>query len=119
MPRRGRGGRGRGGKQKAIEPTDRSLCSDQLSDQATASSAVVDLGSLIDDLNSSLTSIEEDSKELIDEYRESLETHFRAPSVEGAVGYHLVDTKIKPMSSHEDLDYYDDEGGFTQEELEA
>ena len=65
MTGRGRGGRGRGGKPKAPPvPTDRSLRSDDLSDQDTASSAVVDLGSLIVDLNSSLTSIDENSKEL-------------------------------------------------------
>ena len=97
------------------------MCSVALSDQATASSTVDDLGSLKDHLNSSLASIE-DSKELIDEYRESLETHFRAPSVEGAVGYHLPDSKIEPMSSNDqELHYYedDDEGGFTQIQLEA
>ena len=94
-----------------------------MSDQATASSTVDDLGSLKDNLNSSLASIEEDSKELIDEYRESLETHFRAPSVERAVGYHLPDRKIEQMSSsEEDSHHYedeDDEGGFTQAQLEA
>ena len=75
MSGRGRGGRGRGGKPKAPPvPTDRLLRSDQSSDQATANSAVSDLDNLLDVLNSSLTSIEEDSKELIDEYRESLET---------------------------------------------
>ena len=118
MSGRGRGGRGQSGKPKAPPvPTDRLLRSDQSRDQATANSAVSDLDNLLDVLNSSLTSIEEDSKELIDEYRESLETHFRAPSVEGEVGYHLSDSKIEPMSSNDqDLDYYEDndEGGFTQ-----
>ena len=118
------GGRGQSGKPKAPPvPTDRLLRSDQSSDQAIANSAVSDLDNLLDVLNSSLTSIEEDSKDLI-EYRES--THFRAPSVEGAVGYHLPDSKIEPMSSNDqDLHYYEDEdddedeGGFTQVQLEA
>ena len=108
------GGRGRGGKPKAPPvPTDRLL----RSDQATANSAVAELDNLLDDLNSSLTSIEEDSKDLI-EYRES--THFRAPSVEGAVGYQLPYSEIKQMSSsEEDLDYTEPEGGFSQAQLEA
>ena len=83
-------------------------------EQDTASSAVAELDSIIDNLDSSLTSIEEDSKEFLDEFRELAVTHFRAVSeIEGAAN--LVDIKEESMSSSSD----EDEGGFTVGDLEA
>ena len=83
-------------------------------EQDTASSAVAELDSLIDNLDSSITSIEEDSKEFLDEFREFAATHFRAVSeIEGAAN--LVDIKEESMPSSSD----EDEGGFTLEDLEA
>ena len=43
---------------------------DRPEEQDTASSAVAELDSLIDNLDSSIISIEEDSKEVLDEFRE-------------------------------------------------
>ena len=83
-------------------------------EQDTASSAVAGLGSLIDNLDSSITSIEEDSKDFLDEYREFAVTHFRTVSeLEGAVNY--LDVKEESMSSSSS----DEEGGFSARDLEA
>ena len=83
-------------------------------EQDTASSAVAELDSLIDNLDSSITSIEEDSKDFLDEFREFAVTHFRAVSELGAAN--LVEIKEYPMSSYSSDE---DEGGFTAAQLES
>ena len=87
---------------------------DTLEEQDTASSAVAELDSIIDNLDSSITSIEEDSKEFLDEFREFAETHFRAVSeIEGAAND--LEVKEESMSSASS----DEEGGFSVEDLET
>ena len=82
-------------------------------EQDTASSAVAELDSLIDNLDSSITSIEEESKEFLDEFREFAVTHFRAVSeLEGAAN---LGFKEEPMSETSS----EDEGGYTVEQLEG
>ena len=83
-------------------------------EQDTASSAVAELDSLIDNLDSSITSIEEDSKDFLDEFREFAVTHFRAVSELGAAN--LVANKQNPMFSNSSDE---DEGGFTAAQLES
>ena len=83
-------------------------------EQDTASSAVAELTSLIDNLDSSITSIEEDSKDFLDEFREFAVTHFRAVSELGAAN--LAENKVDPMFSYSSDE---DEGGFTAAELES
>ena len=87
---------------------------DTLEEQDTAISAVAELDSIIDNLDSSITSIEEDSKEFLDEFREFAETHFRAVSeIEGAAND--LEVKEESMSSASS----DEEGGFSVEDLET
>ena len=79
---------------------------DTLEEQDTASSAVAELDSIIDNLDSSITSIEEDSKEFLDEFREFAVTHFRAVSeLEGAANLGVKEESMFEISSEEEGDY--------------
>ena len=63
---------------KELRSGHQQILLDTPEEQDTASSAVAELDSLIDTLDSSITSIEEESKEFLDEFREFAVTHFRA-----------------------------------------
>ena len=79
----------------------------------TASSAVAELDSIIDNLDSSITSIEEDSKEFLDEFREFAVTHFRAVSeLGGAANLGVKEESMFDSSSEE-------EGEYPVDQLEA